>query len=259
MSQGILDSLYTRKSVRAYLDKEIGAQEKQAILRAAASAPTAGNQMLYTILDITDAGIKQQLSELCDHQPFIARAPLVLIFLADGRRWMDAYRMAGLAPRSPGPGDLLLSVADAVIAAQNAVVAAQAMGIGSCYIGDVLENAEAVRSLLHLPAQAAPAAMLCFGYPTQQQQQRKKPARFRLSHIVYENQYRELPREEIGAMFREREGEGEGWDLQAYLRAFCQRKYESGFAREMNRSAGVYLRDFMQQDEDGGAAHGKGR
>lgn len=45
-------------------------------------APTAGNQMLYTILQITDQNLKERLAETCDHQPFIAKAPLVLVFLA---------------------------------------------------------------------------------------------------------------------------------------------------------------------------------
>ena len=48
------------------------------------------------------------------------------------------------SPREPDVGDLLLAVSDANIAAQNAVTAAEAMGIGSCYIGDIMENAETV-------------------------------------------------------------------------------------------------------------------
>ena len=127
----VLQQLYARKSVRAFEESEITPQEKQAILRAAFEAPTAGNQQLYTILDITDSALKQTLSETCDHQPFIAKAPMVLIFCADCQKWLDAYEACGCAPRRPGPGDLLLAMADACIAAQNAVTAAQSLGIGS--------------------------------------------------------------------------------------------------------------------------------
>lgn len=147
----VLQQLYARKSVRAFEESEITPQEKQAILRAAFEAPTAGNQQLYTILDITDSALKQTLSETCDHQPFIAKAPMVLIFCADCQKWLDAYEACGCAPRRPGPGDLLLAMADACIAAQNAVTAAQSLGIGSCYIGDILENCEQHRALLGLP------------------------------------------------------------------------------------------------------------
>ena len=79
-------------------------------------APTAGNQMLYTILQITDQNLKERLAETCDHQPFIAKAPLVLVFLADFQRWYDAFASAGCHARLPAEGDLMLAVADACIA-----------------------------------------------------------------------------------------------------------------------------------------------
>ena len=70
----------------------------------------------------------------------------------------------------------MLAVTDTAIAAQNAVTAAWSLGIGSCYIGDILEQVETHRTLLRLPEYVVPAALLVFGYPTQQQQEREKPA-----------------------------------------------------------------------------------
>ena len=116
----ILQSLYARKSVRVFEEKTIPAGMKQAILEAAAQAPSAGCQQLYTILDITDPALKAALADSCDHQPFIAKAPLVLVFCADCRKWYDAYKEAGCTPRTPGVGDLMLAVTDTAIAAQNA-------------------------------------------------------------------------------------------------------------------------------------------
>ena len=108
----ILQSLYARKSVRVFEEKAIPAGMKQAILEAAAQAPSAGCQQLYTILDITDPALKAALADSCDHQPFIAKAPLVLVFCADCRKWYDAYKEAGCTPRTPGVGDLMLAVTD---------------------------------------------------------------------------------------------------------------------------------------------------
>ena len=142
----VIQQLYDRKSVRVFTGREIAPEDKDAILRAAAQAPTAGNQQLYTILDITDQKLKDRLAVTCDNQPFIATAKMVLIFCADCQKWYDAYLATGCAPRHPGVGDLLLAVSDTNIAAQNAVTAAQSLGIGSCYIGDVLENCEIHRS-----------------------------------------------------------------------------------------------------------------
>ena len=104
-----LKLLENRKSVRVFTDEPITAEEKQAILSAAMRAPTAGNMMLYTILDITDQQLKETLAETCDHQPFIAEAPLVLIFCADYRRWMKKFEACGCgdgraAGRAEGEG-----------------------------------------------------------------------------------------------------------------------------------------------------------
>lgn len=239
----ILRALAGRKSVRVFTDEPVTEAERAAILQAAFEAPSAGNQQLYTILNITDPALRQTLADLCDHQPMIAAAPFCLVFLADCRRWPRAYRAAGVTPRPAGPGDLMLAVADACIVAQNAVTAAESLGIGSCYIGDILENAEAVRSALALPARVVPAAMLIFGRPTDQQRRRPKPRRFAPAAIVCENTYRDRTEAELRADFSARAG-GD-YDFDAEIRAFCARKYDSDFSREMSRSAAVYWRDFL--------------
>jgi nitroreductase/FMN reductase (NADPH)/FMN reductase [NAD(P)H] len=240
----ILESLYSRKSVRVFLPKPIAADDKLAILLAAVQAPSAGNQQLYTILDITDQKRKDALALTCDNQPFIASAPLVLVFCADAQKWFDSYQAEGLAPRLPGTGDLMLSVTDACIAAQNAAVAAWSMGIGSCYIGDVMERCEQHRALLNLPLYVFPAAMLVFGYPTEQQLARKKPSRPTLEHIVHENGYRHMDAAELAATFGRDAGEK---PYREWLRAFCERKYNSDFAREMSRSVDAYLAAFQEK------------
>lgn len=245
-----MKALIARKSMRAFEAKQIPADVKEALFTAAFEAPTAGNQMLYTILDITDPALKESLAKSCDNQPFIATAPLVLIFLADCRRWLDLYRAVGLTPRAPGPGDLLLSVADAVIAAQNLVVAAESFGLGSCYIGDVIEHCEDMRAVLSLPEEVVPAAMLVLGYPTEQQKARPKPLRFAKEAIVFENKYEMQTPERHKDIYLAREAAGGHADVDfvARMTAFWKRKYESDFSREMCRSAEVYLKAFEKWD-----------
>ena len=238
--------LYDRKSVRAFTDREIDEEIVREILTAAAMAPTAGNQQLYTILRITDQELKDSLAESCDHQPFIAKGKLVLIFCADCLKWYEAFLSAGCDPRLPGEGDLMLAVSDALIAAQNAVVAAESYGIGSCYIGDIMENAEIHQKTLHLPKYVFPAAMLVFGYPTEQQIQRPKPIRADNRFIVHENTYHPLPPEDLRAMLLKNCTEDTYND---WIRKFCNRKYNSDFSREMTRSVGIYLRQFNNEKE----------
>jgi len=236
-----VEQLLQRRSVRSFTGRELTPEEKETILLSAVQAPTAGNQQLYTILDITDPGLKEALSETCDHQPMIAKAKLVLIFCADCKKWYDAFVSAGCGPRLPAAGDLMLAVCDAMIAAQNAVVAAQSLGIGSCYIGDIMENCEQQRTLLKLPEYVFPVGMLIFGFPTEQQLQRQKPQRAALSYIVHENGYHELSPQQLEDMFRPQCGKQ---SYREWMQAFCDRKYNSDFSREMSRSVEEYLHQF---------------
>jgi len=235
-----IDELIARKSVRMFEPTPIPDDVQASILECAFNAPTAGNQQLYTILDIRDQAIKDVLARTCDHQPFIAQAPWVLLFLADCRRWLDAYRLAGQEAREPGPADLLLAIADATIAAQNAVTAAHVYGLGSCYIGDIVEQREEVVELLALDPYVYPAALLVFGYPTDQQRRRTKPTRFPADTIVLTDRYRRLTPDELRAAYAAR-----GEDFDRALPAFCKRKYTSDFAVEMNRCVRDYLAPFL--------------
>ena len=237
----VIKQLNDRKSVRVFTEREITAEQKTAILTAAANAPTAGNQQLYTIIDVTSNELKEKLSETCDHQPFIASAKMVLIFCADCRKWYNAFKNAACNPRLPGVGDLLLAVSDTNIAAQNAVTAAHSLGIGSCYIGDIMENCEIHRQVLNLPEYVFPAAMLVFGYPTEQQIERVKPERADLKHIVHENSYRDMDSDELKQMLTHNCGVRSYED---WIKAFCNRKYNSDFSKEMTRSVNEYLKQF---------------
>ena len=239
----VIRSLYERKSVRVFTGKKISEEDVRIIAEAAAQAPTAGNQQLYTMIRVTDPEKKHALSISCDHQPFIEEADLVLVFCADCLRWYRAYEEAGIVPRKPGEGDLMLAVCDALIAAQNAVTAAQALGIGSCYIGDIMENAQIQKEILGLPSFVFPAAMLVFGYPTDQQKERRKPRRLDIGYVLQENTYYEHTGEELRKMFEERTG------IRSYddwIKAFYERKYNSDFAREMTRSVREFLEEYRQ-------------
>jgi FMN reductase (NADPH)/FMN reductase [NAD(P)H] len=206
MMNETLEIIQNRKSVRKYSPEPISNEEKKMILDAAMRAPTAGNMMLYSIIEIEDQRIKDKLAETCDHQPFIASAPWVLLFLADYQRHQDLYAFGdvqkacqekGLPVRLPGEGDLLLACCDALIAAQTAVIAAESLGIGSCYIGDILENAEVHRDLFHLPRYTLPITLLVFGRPASEKTEKRLSSRFSSEFIVFINAYHRLTSDEL--------------------------------------------------------------
>ena len=246
MMNEVLRQLHDRKSVRVYEDRIVEPEVKQAILEAAIQAPTAGNMALYTILDITDQEMKQKLSVSCDNQPFIAQAHLVLIFCADYRRWYDVFCACAENPRKPDVGDLFLAHGDALIAAQNAVVAAHSLGLGSCYIGDIAENYEYHRELLNLPQYVVPAAMLCIGYPTEHQLLRTKPPRHNVADMVHENGYHMEKSSTMLRMLSQQQGK-EGQELTDWVNRFCQRKWNSDFSRERNRSCEEMVKDWLTE------------
>ncbi len=250
-----IDLLMKRKSVRAFTDQPVTDEEKEIILKAAMRAPTAGNMMLYTIVEVEDQKLKDRLAETCDDQPMIARAPYVLLFLADYQRWYDYYRSSGAealcrekgeAFRRPQEGDLLLACCDALIAAQTAVVAAEALGIGSCYIGDILEEYEIHRELFGLPRYVLPVTMIVFGRPTEQQLARKQPNRFAPEYIVHKNCYRHLGPAELDAMFAEQNAyyeavkDADKKPRNAGIDSYF-RKFSAEFSIEMTRSVRVML------------------
>lgn len=240
-----IQELFDRKSVRIFTDEPITPEERKMILEAALQAPTAGNMALYSILDIQDQSLKEELAVRCDNQPSIAKAPLVLIFLADYQKWYDMF--TAYAPKTPKleEADLLLACEDCMAAAQNTVAAAWSMGIGSCYIGDILENFEENQTLLNLPKYAIPYAMIVFGKPTLQQQARPKPKRFPLEDMVHINRYHQKSPEETKAMFVQQTGKSEE-ELEGYITSFANRKFYADFRQEMNRSVKAILKHWTE-------------
>ncbi|MGE5251259.1 MAG: nitroreductase family protein [Bacteroidota bacterium] len=253
----VIDVLLRRKSIRAYERREIPAEVRAEILKATLRAPTAGNLMLYSILEVTDQRLKDRLAITCDHQPFIARAPLVWVFLADYQRWYDTFLASGveeycaernLCMLKPAEGDLFLACCDALIAAQNAVIAAESLGLGTCYIGDIMEQYETHRELLNLPPYAFPICMLLFGYPTQQQRDRGRTSRFDERFILFENQYHRLQGEEITEMLAERQRRlSQGKAMRGITnagQAIYVRKFSADFSVEMRRSVREMLKEW---------------
>jgi nitroreductase len=248
--------LLNRKSVRAYQAQEIRQDDKDQIIAAALRAPTAGNLMLYSIIEVSDQTLKDKLVTTCDNQPFIARARLVLLFLADFQRWMDTFQVSGVerlcqqngvTMRKPQPGDLFLACCDALIAAQTTVIAAESLGIGSCYIGDIMENYETHKTLFDLPDYVFPISLVCFGHPTQQQQERAQTTRFDQKYIVFENRYHRFDSAELEEMTKARgESVFAGRDELQGAKNLGQwiylRKFGADFSKEMNRSVRAMLR-----------------
>jgi nitroreductase len=256
----VIETILKRKSMRAYQKKAIDPEVREELLHSTLRAPTAGNLMLYSIIEVTDQHIKNRLVKTCDNQPFIARAPLVWLFLADYQRWFDYFVASGVEQlcrqkktpmRKPQEGDLFLACCDAIIAAQTAVIAAESLGLGSCYIGDIMENYEAQRDLFNLPKYVFPICLVCFGYPTPQQIDRKQTLRFQEKFILFENQYKRLSEADFAEMFHETNaqtfhGRDEILGARNVGQLVYTRKFNAGFSKEMSRSVRAILKAWLE-------------
>lgn len=253
-----LELIDRRTSTRKF-DEAAGVTDEQraAVLHAASRAPSAGAMMMYSIIDIREQATLDRLAVLCDDQPMIAHAPWALVFVVDYCKWIDLFEHVGCfepefcdrygrePKRHPGLGDLAIASQDAVIAAQNAVIAAEAVGLGSCYIGDVVEQAEAVRDLLGLPEHTFPLSMLILGAPVKPRPQTPHP----LENLVMPERYRRADEEvldaqvrEMDAMFRPHAREEGERVVDIYTR-----KHTSDFMAEMSRSMELWIKNWLGQ------------
>jgi FMN reductase (NADPH) len=256
----VIEVLSKRRSHRAFSQEAIATEDLASLKQATLRAPTAGNMMFYSVIEVTNQNLKEQLAVLCDNQPMIAKAPLVWLFLSDVRKWVDYYHKSGsvskgtakgITWRTPGAGDLLLAMSDALIAAQNAVVAAESLGIGSCYIGDILENHERIVQLFQLPRYTAVATLVIFGYPKSQEALANESLRCPSEAIFMENQYHTATLEELQQAYsaheqRLREQNRLPFDNTGTIADFYYfKKHESEFMEEMNRSSKALIDSWL--------------
>ena len=132
----------------------------------------------------------------------------------------------------------MLGVNDAIIACQNAVLAAESLGIGSCYIGDIMENYEIHKELLNLPKYTFPAAMITLGYYPENMKRTYRD-RFDSKYVVFEESYKSLTEDELKGMFSNKEDnmpKTNPFNAKNYGELIYNRKTNAEFSREMDRS-----------------------
>jgi len=258
--KSFLDMLENRVSLRRYKDKDIKPSDLNKIIHSAMRAPTAGNLMHYSILVIKNKEKKKILSESCDNQSFIAQAPVILIFLADLQRMYDYFEVCDLKKycennnmrfKNPNLASLFLGAGDAFIAAQNAVIAAESLGIGSCYIGDLIENYELKKDLFNLSQYTMPLVMLTFGYYPDDFKKRKSN-RFNKEYIVFKEEYRRLDEKELIDMYKRREERirpDNKLNAENFGQYIYKKKIDSKFFEEMERSLKLMVIDWLENRE----------
>jgi FMN reductase [NAD(P)H] len=197
-----LKLLLERASCRNFADRKVPAAVLDYVLEAGIHAPTGGNLQPYSIIKIEEDERRRRLAELCGSQPWIEKAPVSLLFCIDWRR-LERWAKLEIAPFTATSSfrHFWISFQDTVICAQNICTAADSLGLGSVYIGTVIECFRELRDMLHLPNGVFPVVLLCLGYPEAKPEPRRK---LDASVIVHHETYSEMEDENLRSSFNKK-------------------------------------------------------
>lgn len=162
----VLDALLTQRSVRHFVPDALPPHALERLIAAAQSAPSSSNLQTWSVVAVQSQAGRDRLAELTGPQNHLRTAPLVLAFLADLSRIQRIAERSGREAGGLGYLDtFLMAVIDAALAAQNAVLAAQSLGLGTVYLGALRNQPEPVAALLGLPSHVFPVFGLVVGWP----------------------------------------------------------------------------------------------
>lgn len=161
-----LDLLLSHRSVRQYLTDALPQGALEMGIAAASSAATSSNLQVWSVVAVEDATKRAQLAELCGNQQHITQAPVFLAWIVDLARLEQVAERAGRTHEALDYQEaFVMATLDTGIAAQNAVTAFEAMGLGTVYIGGLRNHPEEVARLLDLPPRSVAVVGMCVGHP----------------------------------------------------------------------------------------------
>jgi nitroreductase len=184
-----LEGLLSHRSVRAYLPDALPEGVIETLVTAAQSASSSSNLQVWSVVAVEDPARKARLAALAGNQKHVVEAPLFLVWL------VDLNRLTSLARERGGPSGalsyletFLLGSVDTSLAAQNAVVALESLGLGSVYTGGIRNRPAEVAAELGLPPHVFPLFGLAVGRPDPDRPAEIKP-RLPQAAVLFREQY----------------------------------------------------------------------
>jgi nitroreductase len=198
-----LTTLLSHRSIRSYLSDPLPPGTLEILVTAAQSASTSSNLQTWSVVAVEDAQRKEKLSQLAGNQGHIRQCPLFLVWLADLARLTHVAESRGLPHEGLDYLEMFLMAAiDASLAAQNATVAAESLGLGTVYIGALRNRPEEVAEVLNLPPHVFAVFGLCVGYPDPAHGAAIKP-RLPQSAVLHRETYKLAEQDEAIAEYNE--------------------------------------------------------
>ncbi len=197
-----LNTLISHKTIRNYKSDPIPGDVLDKILEAGFRASTTGNMQVYSIIVSRDENKRKELCKLHFGQKMVEQAPVLLTFCADFNRFNKWCRQREAEPGYDNFLSFFTASIDALLAAQNVAVAAEAFGLGICYLGTTTYQADKLVEFFQLPRGVVPVTTLVVGYPDEDPEQADRlPA----SGIVHNESYSDYSEEAIDDIYREKE------------------------------------------------------
>jgi FMN reductase (NADPH) len=184
----VIETILNHRSVRSFKDEPLTEEQIKTIVKSAQSASTSSYLQAYSIIGVTDKEKKKKLAELAGNQSYVELNGHFFVFCADLYRHEVAGKMTGkdVISSIESTEKFMVALIDAALAAQNAALAAESMGLGICYIGGIRNNLEEVCKILKTPDRVIPLFGLAVGYPNKETN--KKP-RLPFEHVYHEEEY----------------------------------------------------------------------
>jgi len=192
----ILQAITRRRSIRRFKAKPVAEADIMRIVECGQRAPSACSLQTYSTIWVKDEDKRRMLWEACGKQSFILEAPVTLVPCADIRKIMQIMkrkRYETSFEKGLGYRTKLFAIVDAALAAENMVLAAEALGLGSVFAGGALGNGK-VREALNLPKGVLPISLLCIGHPNENPPIRP---RLRVDTTLFVDAYGSLQEDQI--------------------------------------------------------------
>ncbi|HCC72080.1 MAG TPA: NADPH-dependent oxidoreductase [Bacteroidales bacterium] len=198
----MLNYLNNRKTIRKYTKEDIDQNLLNEMITAACQASTTGNMQVYSIIETRDQKMKEKLAPCHFNQSMVTEAPVVLTFCADFNRFNKWCRQRRAEPGFDNFLSFMTAAIDAIIAAQTLCVAAEAKGLGICYLGTTTYMAEKIIEILELPESVVPVTTVTLGWPAEDPEQLD---RLPLKAVMHREKYCNYSEQEIDMYYSEKE------------------------------------------------------
>ena len=198
----MIESVFNHRTIRQYKNQKVDDKSLDLILRAASRASTTGNMQVYSVVVTQDEALKEQLWESHFKQDMVKQAPVVLTFVADFNRFNKWCEQRNATPGYDNFLSFYTASIDALLAAQNAALQAEDLGLGICYLGTTTYMAKKIIDILKLPKGVVPVTTLVVGHPAEAP---SLTDRLPVEGIVHYETYKDYSEEDIDRIYSEKE------------------------------------------------------